>query len=475
MTEEHRYPYRYERTAVVSELRDRFEDLEPGAESGHDARIAGRIMTIRSQGKVAFADIQDGSGRMQLFAHIDVLGEDGMEAVKRLGVGDIVGAEGQVVRTRRGELSVKVSGVSLLAECLRPMPEKWHGVTDIEARYRQRYLDLLLNEPARAALEGRGACNAAIRNFFAERGFVEVETPILQPIAGGTLARPFVTHHNALDMELFLRIAPELYLKRLLIGGFDRVYELNRSFRNEGLSPRHNAEFTMLEAYEAYVDYHDTMTLVEDLVRVIAQAVTGGLEVELDVRTVDLGEPFRRISMFEAVAETTGRDLTDLWQQQDKDSLAQAAADLQVRFDPKWPIGKLMVEIFEQTSEKKLIAPTYVTGMPKEVSPLAKDHRTIDGFTEHADLIIGGVEIAPVYSELNDPSEQQRRFEQQAAARAAGDEEAPLPDEDFLEALSYGMPPAGGFGLGVDRLLSMLLGAGSLREVILFPTLKPEA
>ena len=475
MTEEHRYPYRYERTAVVSELRDRFEDLEPGAESGHDARIAGRIMTIRSQGKVAFADIQDGSGRMQLFAHIDVLGEDGMEAVKRLGVGDIVGAEGQVVRTRRGELSVKVSGVSLLAECLRPMPEKWHGVTDIEARYRQRYLDLLLNEPARAALEGRGACNAAIRNFFAERGFIEVETPILQPIAGGTIARPFVTHHNTLNMELFLRIAPELYLKRLLIGGFDRVYELNRSFRNEGLSPRHNAEFTMLEAYEAYVDYHDTMTLVEDLVGVIAQAVTGGLEVELDGRTVDLGEPFRRISMFEAVAETTGRDVTDLWQQQDKDALALAATDLEVRFDPKWPIGKLMVEIFEQTSEKKLIAPTYVTGMPKEVSPLAKDHRTIDGFTEHADLIIGGVEIAPVYSELNDPSEQKRRFEQQAAARAAGDEEAPLPDEDFLEALSYGMPPAGGFGLGVDRLLSMLLGAGSLREVILFPTLKPEA
>ena len=475
MTEQVRYPYRYERTAVVSELRERFDDLEPGAESGHDARIAGRIMTIRAQGKVAFADIQDGSGRMQLFAHIDVLGEDGMAEMKRLSVGDIVGAEGQVVRTRRGELSVKVVGVSLLAECLRSMPEKWHGVTDIEARYRQRYLDLLLNAPARAALEGRSACNAAIRGFFAERGFVEVETPILQPIAGGTIARPFVTHHNALDMELFLRIAPELYLKRLLIGGFDRVYELNRSFRNEGLSPRHNAEFTMLEAYEAYVDYHDTMTLVEELVRVIARAVTGGLEVELDGRTVDLDEPFRRITMFEAVAETTGRDVTELWQQQDGAALAQAASDLQVRFDPKWPIGKLMVEIFEQTTEKKLIAPTYVTGMPKEVSPLAKDHRSIDGFTEHADLIIGGVEVAPVYSELNDPEEQKRRFEQQAAARAAGDEEAPLPDEDFLEALSYGMPPAGGFGLGVDRLLSMLLGAGSLREVILFPTLKPEA
>ena len=475
MTEEHRYPYRYERTSVISELRERFDDLESGAESGHDARIAGRIMTIRSQGKVAFADIRDGSGRMQLFAHVDVLGDEGMEAFGRLSVGDIVGAEGQVARTRRGELSVKVSGVTLLAECLRPMPEKWHGMTDIEARLRQRYLDLLLNEPARRALEGRSACNAAIRSFFAERGFDEVETPILQPIAGGTIARPFVTHHNALDMELFLRIAPELYLKRLLIGGFDRVYELNRSFRNEGLSPRHNAEFTMLEAYEAYVDYHDTMTLVEDLVRAIAQAVTGGLEVELEGRTVDLGEPFRRITMFEAVTETTGRDLTEAWERQDGDALKQAAADLQIRSDPKWPMGKLMVEIFEQTTEKKLIAPTYVAGMPKEVSPLAKDHRTIPGFTEHADLIIGGVEIAPVYSELNDPAEQKRRFEQQAAARAAGDEEATLPDEDFLEALSYGMPPAGGFGLGVDRLLVMLLGARSLREVILFPTLKPEA
>jgi len=474
VTAESDYPYRYERTAAVSELRERFDELEPGGESGHVARIAGRIMTIRSQGKVAFADIQDSSGRMQLFAQIGVLGEEGMEAFGRLGVGDIVGAEGQVVRTRRGELSLKVVSVSLLAECLRPMPDNWHGVTDVEARYRQRHLDLLLNDPPRRALEGRSACNAAIRNFFAERGFVEVETPILQPIAGGTLAKPFVTHHNTLDMELFLRIAPELYLKRLLIGGFERVYELNRSFRNEGLSPRHNAEFRMLEAYEAYVDFHDTMSFVEDLIRAIAHAVIGSATFELDGETVDLDEPFRRITMFEAVTEQTGRDLSDLWRQQDGEGLSQAADDLGVRANPKWPLGKLMLEIFEQTAEKNLVAPTFVTGMPKEVSPLAKDHRTIDGFTEHADLIVGGVEIAPVYSELNDPAEQRRRFEQQAAARAAGDEETPLPDEDFLEALSYGMPPAGGFGLGVDRLLTMLLGLGSLREVILFPTLKPE-
>ena len=474
MTEEHRYPYRYERTAVVSELQERFEDLEPGAESDHEVRIAGRLMTIRSQGKVAFADLQDATGRMQLFAQIGVLGEDGMESFGKLGVGDIVGAEGHIVRTKRGELSVKVVSVSLLAECLRPMPDNWHGVTDVEARYRQRHLDLLLNDPARRALTGRAACNEAIRSFFATRGFVEVETPILQPVAGGTIARPFVTHHNTLDMDLFLRIAPELYLKRLLIGGFDRVYELNRSFRNEGLSPRHNAEFTMLEAYEAYVDYHDTMTLVEDLVREIASAVNGTLEVEIEGQTVDLAEQFRRITMFEAITESTGRDLTDAWKRQDGAALTQAAEDLEVRVDPKWPLGKLMLEIFEQTTEKKLVAPTYVTGMPKEVSPLAKDHRTIEGFTEHADLILGGVEIAPVYSELNDPEEQKRRFEQQLAARTAGDEEAALPDEEFLEALSYGMPPAGGFGLGIDRLLTMLLGASSLREVILFPTLKRE-
>ena len=475
MTEDQKYPYRYERTASIAELRERHDDLETGAESGHVARIAGRIMTMRSQGKVAFADIQDSSGRLQLFAQIAVLGDEGMGAFSKLGVGDVVGAEGEVMRTRRGELSLKVTSVTLLAECLRPMPDNWHGVTDVEARYRQRHLDLLLNDPPRRALQGRHACNAAIRAFFADRGFIEVETPILQPIAGGTIARPFVTHHNTLGMDLFLRIAPELYLKRLLVGGFERVYELNRSFRNEGLSPRHNAEFTMLEAYEAYVDYHDTMTFVEDLIRAIAEAVIGGLEVDIGGRVVDLAKPFRRITMFEAIAENTGRDLTDIWKRQDPDALRQAAEDLGVRVDPKWPLGKLMLETFEETAEKQLIDPTYVAGMPKDVSPLAKDHRTIEGFTEHADLIIGGVEIAPVYSELNDPVEQRRRFEQQGAARAAGDEEAPLPDEDFLEALSYGMPPAGGFGLGVDRLLSMLLGLGSLREVILFPTLKPES
>ena len=469
------YPYRYERTATVAELQERYGDLGSGAETGNSVRIAGRLMTIRSQGKAAFADLLDGSGRIQLFAQHGVLGEEGMKAFGELGVGDIVGVEGEVMRTRRGELSVRVAAVTLLAECLRPMPEKWHGITDVEARYRQRYLDLLLNpEPKRAVL-GRAAAISAIRRFFEERGFIEVETPLLHPVAGGAVARPFITHHNALDIDLYLRIAPELYLKRLLIGGLERVYEVNRSFRNEGVGSRYNPEFTMLEAYEAYVDYNDTMTLVENLVREIAQAVNGSLEITIADRTVDLARPFRRISMFEAITEATGRDLQRAWEEADDAAIREAADDLGVKVDVKAPLGNVVAEIFEQMSEKTLVEPTYVTGFPKEVSPLAKDHRTLTGFTEHADLILGGIEIAPVYSELNDPNEQRRRFEMQAAARAAGDEEATLPDDEFVEALAHAMPPAGGFGLGIDRLLMLLLGAHSLREVILFPTLKPEA
>lgn len=467
------YPYRYERNFAIADLRSRFEELEPGSETGTQASIAGRIMTIRSHGKVAFADLMDGSGRLQLFAQHAVLGDEGMEAFTALGVGDIVGASGEMVMTRRGELSLRIAETTLLAECLRPMPDNWHGMTDVESRYRQRYLDLLLNEDAKRAVQARSTVNAAIRRFFDERGFLEVETPLLQPLAGGAVARPFVTHHNALDMELYLRVAPELYLKRLLIGGMERVYELNRSFRNEGVSTRHNPEFTMLEAYEAFVDYDDTMALVEDLVKAIAQAVNGSLVFEVSGRQVDLSAPFERVSMFEAIERATGTSLGEAWDKGDIDSVKGAASDLGVRADPSWGPGKVLAEIFEETAEKTLIAPTFVVGFPKEVSPLAKDHRSIREFTEQADLILGGVEIAPIYSELNDPTEQRRRFEQQAEARAAGDQEATVRDEDFLEALAYAMPPAGGFGLGVDRLLMLLLGVDSIREVVLFPTLRP--
>jgi lysyl-tRNA synthetase class 2 len=467
------YPYRFERTASIGDIRARSAEVEPGAETGRIEAIAGRIMSIRSHGKVAFADLRDGSGRIQLFAQVAVLGEDAMQQFVDLGVGDIVGAEGELVMTRRGELSVRVSSFTLLAECRRPMPEKWHGVTDVETRHRQRYLDLLLNAGSRRALEARSVANAAIRAFLEERGFIEVETPLLQPIAGGAVARPFVTHHNTFDIDLYLRIAPELYLKRLLIGGFDRVYELNRSFRNEGISSRHNPEFTMLEAYEAYVDYNDTMSLVEELVRAIAKAVNGSLEVELHQEIIDLAQPFERVTMFDAIARVTGRNLSEAWVAQDRDTLTGSAEDLGVKLDRDWEPGKVVLEIFEATTERHLVRPTFIAGFPKEVSPLAKDHRSIEGFTEHADLIIGGIEMGAIYSELNDPEEQRRRFEQQAAARGAGDREAALPDEDFLEALSYAMPPAGGFGLGVDRLLTVLLELPSIREVILFPTLKP--
>jgi lysyl-tRNA synthetase, class II len=474
MTQDDPYPYRFERTDTAAELQERFGGLEPGTDTGTETRVAGRIRTLRTHGKVAFADLEDGSGRIQLFAQQAVMGDEELERFTSLNVGDIAGAEGEVVKTRRGELSVKVTSVTLLAKCVRPMPEKWHGMTDVEARYRQRYLDMIVNPQVRDVVAARATSNATIRSFLEERGFVEVETPLLQPVAGGAVARPFVTHLNALDIDLYLRVAPELYLKRLLIGGLERVYELNRSFRNEGVSSRHNPEFVMLEAYEAYVDYNDTMVLVEDLVRAIAEAVTGTLQIERGDQVIDLGQTFRRVSMFQAIEEAGGHDLLGLWENGDEAALRSQAEQMEVRLDEKWAPGKVVAEIFEQVAEKRLTQPTFVTGFPKEVSPLAKDHRTIAGFTEHSDLVIDGTEIAPIYSELNDPEEQRRRFEQQARAKAEGDQEAAVPDDEFLEALAYGMPPAGGFGLGVERLLAILLDLQSLREVILFPTLRPE-
>lgn len=468
-----RYPYRFERTASIGALRQRFSALEPGSETGTEVSVAGRVMTVRSHGKVAFADLQDATGRVQLFAQHAVLGDEGMQTFLELGVGDIAGMEGEVVVTRRGELSIKVHRTTLLSKILRPMPEKWHGLTDVEVRYRQRYLDLLVNPDPVRALHARADANAAIRRFMEERGFIEVETPLLQPIAGGAVARPFITHHNALDIDLYLRIAPELYLKRLLIGGLERVYELNRSFRNEGVSTRHNPEFTMLEAYEAYADYEDTMALVEALVKEIALTVNGSLQLEAEGQSIDLDQSFARLTMFEAIEHATGRDLTPLWANKDWDSLRSVARELGATDDVAAP-GVVVTSIYEETVERTTMQPTFIVGFPKDVSPLAKDHRSLEGFTEHADLLIAGTEIAPIYSELNDPEEQRRRFEQQEAARARGSEEATLPDESFLEALAYAMPPAGGFGLGIDRLLMILLGLSSIREVILFPTLKPE-
>ena len=469
------YPYRFERTASVGELQQRYADVPAGEATGDGAAVAGRIRTIRTHGKVAFADVEDSSGRLQLFAARDVLGDEGLARFAALNVGDVVGASGEVIRTKRGELSLSVADLTVLAPCLRPMPEKWRGMTDVEARLRQRYLDLIVNAEARRPIVARAAANACARTLLDARGFVEVETPLLHPVAGGAVARPFVTHHNALDLDLYLRVAPELYLKRLLIGGCERVYELDRSFRNEGISARHNPEYTMSEAYEAYVDYQDTMSLVEDLVRAIAAAVTGSLQVAHAGDVLDFEPPFARITMFDALREHADLDLELAWKEGDEQKLRDAAGSVGVKVLGSSAPGKILAEVFEAAAERRITRPTFVAGYPKEVSPLAKNHRSIEGFTEQADLVIAGVEMCPVYSELNDPEEQRRRFRQQAAARAAGDEEAALPDEDFLEALAYGMPPAGGFGLGMDRLLTVLLGASSLREVILFPIMRPEA
>lgn len=467
------FPYVYEGRQPIAGLRARFDGLAPGTETSETVRVAGRVRTVRTHGKVAFADLHDERGRIQLFAQQSVLGDEGMASFERIGVGDIVGAEGEIMMTRRGELSVRVTETEVLAPCSRPMPDNWHGLTDVEVRYRQRHLDLIVNPDARRIVDARAATNVAIRSFMSERGFVEVETPLLHPIAGGAVARPFVTHQNALDTDLYLRIAPELYLKRMLVGGLERVYELNRSFRNEGLSPRHLSEFTMLEAYEAYVDYNHTMALVEDLVRVIAEAAIGSSKVETGNGSIDFATEFRRLTMFEAIREIGGPDLEAVWRAEDFGALETAALDLGVATHPSWLPGKLLAEIYEQAAERTLITPTFITGYPKDVSPLAKDHRDIPGFTEQADLIAGGVEMTAIYSELNDPAEQRRRFERQARDRAAGDEEAAEIDEDFLDALAYGMPPAGGFGLGIDRLLTLLLGASTIREVVLFPILKP--
>ena len=465
------YPYSFARSATAAELRARFGSLEPGGEAGAEACVAGRLRSLRLHGKVAFADLHDASGHIQLFAQKDVLGVERFDAFTELNVGDVVGARGAVAMTRRGELSLKVAAFELLAPCRRSMPEKWRGLTDVETRYRHRYLDLLVNPEARSVVQARALVNATIRSFMAERGFLEVETPLLHTVAGGAVARPFRTHLNALDLDLFLRIAPELYLKRLLIGGFERVYELNRSFRNEGTSTTHNPEFTMLEAYEAYVDYHQTMDLVESLVLAVARALSEGGGADTPV----LESPFRRATMFEAIAEHTGRDLETPWRAQRWDEVRTEAAAAGVDIGPDAAPGIVVAELYETAVERSLAEPTFIMGFPKDVSPLAKDHRDIPGFTEHADLVISGVEVAPVYSELNDPDEQRRRFASQAAARAAGDYEVTLPDEDFLEALAYGMPPVGGFGLGIDRLLMLLTGAPSIREVILWPVLRPEA
>ncbi|WP_435105111.1 lysine--tRNA ligase [Arhodomonas sp. AD133] len=442
-------------------------------EAGIRVRVAGRMMAKRVMGKASFTHIQDMSGRIQLFLRRDDLPEGVYQQFKGWDVGDIVGAEGVLMRTQKGELSVRCDDVRLLTKSLRPLPEKYHGLTDMEARYRQRYVDLIMNEDSRRTFMLRSRIVQYIRNAFNARGFLEVETPMMQPIPGGATARPFVTHHNALARDLYLRVAPELYLKRLVVGGLDRVYEINRNFRNEGVSTRHNPEFTMLEFYQAYADHNDLMDLTEELLRGLATEVLGSTQVTYQGETFDFSATFPRISVREAIlehnAELTAGALDDRAQ------LAAYADRLGIDVKDSWGLGKIQVEIFEATAEDKLRAPTFVVEYPKEVSPLARPKDDDPFVTERFELFVGGREIANGFSELNDAEDQAERFQAQAAEKEAGDDEAMFYDADFVRALEYGLPPTAGEGIGIDRLVMLFTDSPSIRDVLLFPAMRPEA
>ena len=468
------YPVRFDRTHTLREVREHWDDkIEAGVSTDDVVRIAGRVLLKRSQGRLVFANVRDGSGQLQLFVSQGVLGA---EAFARFGDdldrGDWVGVEGKVMKTKLGELSVNVSSFQVLAKALRPLPEKWHGLSDTDTRYRQRYVDLIANDDARRVFDVRFAAIAAIRRFLAERGFIEVETPVLHAVAGGATAKPFTTHHNALDVELSLRIAPELYLKRLIVGGYDRVFELARVFRNEGLSTRHNPEFTMLELYEAFADYSDMMRLTEELIADAARNATGGTTVEWDGAQIDLSPPFARRTLVDLVKEHAG---VDVHPSQSVETLQGICDTLGVPWEKSWRSGKLVLEIYEKTTEANIQEPTFVCDYPRDVSPLARTHRDDPTMTERFELIVHGRELANAFSELNDPVEQMRRFEAQASLKQLGDDEAHGIDADYVRALEYGLPPTGGMGLGIDRLVMVLAGVTSIREVILFPHLRPEA
>lgn len=461
-------PYRVERTASAAEAAAVGAALEPGGESGEQVSVAGRVMLLRSQGRLAFAELRDASGAVQLFALDKVT--DRFDDFARLSLGDWVLAEGEVVRTRRGEPSVKVASWALLAEARRSFGDKWHGLTDIETRFRQREVDLWANPASRRTLLLRSEVVRRLRERLWDAGFVEVETPILQPIPGGATARPFVTHHNALDTDLYLRIAPELYLKRLVVGGFEKVFEIGRVFRNEGLSPRHNPEFTAVELYQAYADYHDLMVLVEQLVAGLALDVVGTTSLHYQGRPLELAAPWRRATMAELVGEATGLEVSV---HTPVAELRRHLAATGAAVEEDWGAGKLLLELYEKTTESELWGPVFVCDYPAEVSPLARRHRDDPLLVERFEPIVAGRELGNAFTELIDPVDQRARFEEQAAQHAAGDEEAMVVDEDYLRALEHGLPPTAGLGLGVDRLVMLLADAANIREVIAFPTLRP--
>jgi lysyl-tRNA synthetase class 2 len=461
------FPHEFSDREEIVAVRGEHEGLQAGEETTSRHRVAGRITARRGHGKNAFIDIRDGSGQIQLHAREDVLGPEAYALLVDLDIGDIVGVEGTAMATRRGgELSLAIDHWRLLAKSLRPPPDKVHGLRDTETRFRRRELDLIANEESRALFETRARTISEIRRWFDERGFVEVETPVLQPLYGGALARPFTTHHNALDRDLYLRIATELYLKRLIVGGLDRVYELGKDFRNEGVSHKHNPEFTMLEWYEAYGDYEKTAHDLEHLVAEVAQRTLGTNKVRRGDVEIDFAPPWRRITLRQAILERSGIDILE---HPTREALAKAMG---TEPDPNEGWGKLVDGLLSRDVEPGLIQPTFILDYPVELSPFAKAHRTEAGLVERWEAFVGGVEIANSFSELNDPDEQRRRFEQQAAEIARGDDEAQPYDEAFVEALEQGMPPTGGVGLGIDRLVMMFTGAQTLREVLLFPAMR---
>ena len=471
------YPHRFDRTDTVSALvaahgstsHDELEAERP------ETVASGRILGIRSFGKASFLVISDGRQTMQVYVRQDALAPLDFQVFKLLDFGDWVGVEGRLFRTRTDELTIWASRLQLLSKCLLPLPEKWHGLTDVEIRYRQRYLDLIVNPDSRRVFETRSRVVTAIREFMTARGYLEVETPMMQPIAGGALARPFVTHHNALDMDLYLRIAPELYLKRLVVGGLEKVFEINRNFRNEGISTQHNPEFTMMEFYEAYADYQDLMGMTEALIATVAQQAIGTDQVTFGDHQISLAAPFARVSLRdgarEAASARLGREVThaDL---RDRDRVAGVAAALGLEVKPGLGAGKITTEIFERLCEDRLVQPTFVYDFPTEVSPLSKQTPNDPDTVERFELYIGGFEVANAFSELNDPVEQRRRFEAQLGDRARGDLEAHDMDEDYIRALEYGLPPTAGEGVGIDRLVMVLTNSPSIRDVILFPLMR---
>jgi len=462
-------PYRFDRTATAAELHEKYADLADGTDTDDTVSVAGRMLLRRVQGKVAFATLVDPTGRIQLFGSADLAS---FERLTTLSLGDWLGVTGTVMKTRRGELSVRVVEWVVLAEARRQFPDKWHGLTDVETRYRQRYVDLWVNEEAKATFLLRSRVVSLTRRFLEDRGFLEVETPLLHPIQGGATAKPFVTHHNALDMDLYLRIAPELYLKRLVAGGIERVFEIGRVFRNEGISPRHNPEFTMLELYWAYADYADAMALTEELVSSLAMELHDTTRLTYGGRDLDLTPPWRRATMVELIAEHAGVDVDVAMP---VDQLRAIASRLRVSHKPSWGPGKLVLEIYEKTTESEMWGPVFVCDYPQEVSPLARPHRSKAGYVERFEPIVAGRELGNAFSELIDPVDQRARFEAQAADKEAGDDEAMDVDDDYIRALEYGLPPTAGLGIGIDRLVMLLADAPNIRDVILFPTLRPES